>query len=110
MRPAGEPYELVFAGDLDVYRYRELREALSSVPPSARRILVDLRQTTTVDSTALSELLIAKRRWDREGRKTAVLVSNRHVFRLMSIANVLDKLKVFESAEKAGWYLAVGDP
>lgn len=38
-------------------------------------------------------------------RKSAIVVSNKHVYRIMSIANVLDKLRVFEDAAEAVRYL-----
>jgi anti-anti-sigma regulatory factor len=77
---------------------------------TARRIIVDLTDTTLIDSICLAELLFAKRRWEREGRKAALAVSNSHVYRMMSIANVLQKLRVFEDTEAAARYLeANGD-
>lgn len=79
---------------------------LDSIPASARRIIVDLTQTDVVDSTCLAELIFAKRRWEREGRKAAVVASNQHVYKLMSIANVIEKLRVFENADDAARYLA----
>lgn len=98
------------SGECDVSRYPEIREALGSVPLSARRVLLDLTETTLVDSTALAELILAKRRWESEGRKVALVVSSKHVYRIMSIANVLLKLRVFEDANEATRYLqANGD-
>jgi anti-anti-sigma factor len=100
-----DPHVIRFAGECDVSSYPQLRALLESVPLSARRILIDLTETTIVDSTSLAELLFAKRRWEREGRRAAVVTSNKHVYRLMSIANVLGKLRVFEDAEAAARYL-----
>jgi anti-anti-sigma regulatory factor len=94
---------------LDVLYYPTLRALLLTVPPQARRILVDLSETSTVDSTCLAELIIAKRRWEREGRRAALVVSNQHVYKLMSMANVLEKLKVFEDRADATRYLALGN-
>ena len=103
------PYVLRLKGDLDVLYYPTLRALLMTVPTEARRILVDLSETTTVDSTCLAELIIAKRRWEREGRRAALVVSNQHVYKLMSMANVLEKLKVFEDQAEAARYLALGN-
>jgi anti-anti-sigma regulatory factor len=95
------PYIVRFSGECDVSRYPELRAALEAVPVAARRIVVDFSEVTAVDSTCLTELLFAKRRWDREGRTTATIVADENVYRIMLLADVVERLRVFRDPDEA---------
>lgn len=100
-----DPFVVRFEGDCDALNYPEFRGALETVPGTARRILVDCSAVTLVDSTFLTELLFAKRRWDRDGRKSAVLLVDEQIRRVMVIGNVLKRLEVFGDREAALRYL-----
>src|SRR5579863_4095992 len=52
----GPPAEVKLAGELDISRKQELREALSSAA-NGKAVLLDLSGVTWADSTALAELL-----------------------------------------------------
>ena len=60
------------AGELDLYRLPELTEALQSAA-GARRILIDLREVTFLDSTTLALLVQEHRRRREEGREFVIL-------------------------------------
>lgn len=95
------------SGDLDISRYEEFIALLSSAPDDARRIVVDLSEVAHMDSMSLGALILAKFRWDQEGRATATIVSNVGVRRVMSIGNVVRRLNVVDSLDEA--LIAVGE-
>jgi anti-anti-sigma factor len=76
---------LVLAGELDLYRAPEIKDALGAligepgeIGPSfgeeIRRLVVDLRSVTFLDSTTLGLLLVASRRQRSCDRELQVLV------------------------------------
>ena len=80
---------LVLAGELDLYRARELEDALArAIGPLAgseeseptfdggevRRLAIDLRSVTFIDSTMLALLLAASRRQHARGGELVILV------------------------------------
>jgi anti-anti-sigma factor len=88
-------------GALDASRYPELRASLQAVPPGAGPIIVDMQRVTVSDSTALAELLIAMRRWERDGRKVATVVNNSSLRRTLVIGQLFEKLHVVETIDEA---------
>jgi anti-anti-sigma factor len=72
---------LVLAGELDLYRAPEIEDALAeamgprhSPGEGARRVAVDLRSVTFIDSTTLALLLDASRRQRARDGELLVLV------------------------------------
>ena len=76
---------LVLAGELDLYRAPEIKDALGALigelgdsgPSSGkeiRRLVVDLRSVSFLDSTTLGLLLVASRRQRSRDRELQVLV------------------------------------
>ncbi len=98
------PLTVGLAGDLDISRYPEMRDALLAVPEGPEPVLIDLAGAEIVDSVCLRELLLTKRRWERAGRRVAVLVTNANVIRTLGIADVTRILSVFHNrAEALAW-------
>jgi anti-anti-sigma factor len=98
---------LHISGECDIARFPELCTALESVPREARRIIVDMSDARVLDSTCLAELLLAKHRWDREGRTAAVVALHPFVLRMLAIANVRETLNVFQTFEDAERFVSV---
>jgi anti-anti-sigma factor len=94
-------YVARFSGDCDISRYPQLHALLEAIPDDAAAVLIDLSGTTVIDSTALSELLLRKRRFDQAKQTVAVLVTHPNVYRVMALRNVLEKLNVFRDRENA---------
>jgi anti-sigma B factor antagonist len=69
-----EVTRLQVAGDLDVAAAEPLDEAIDAAfGDGARSLVVDLTETTFVDSTGLSHLLRARRRADAEHAKLRIV-------------------------------------
>lgn len=98
-------YLLPLNGALDATRYPELRASLQDVPGGSGPIIVDMQKVTICDSTALAELLIATRRWEREGRKVVTVVTSTGLHRTLAIGQLLDKLHVFATFDEALAYV-----
>src|SRR3982074_396066 len=87
-----------FRGHVDISRYPEFRRAFTDVAPGIP-LLVDLRETTGLDSTFLSELLLLKR---RHGARVVIVIAPRsQVAKMFSIAGIDTKLDVYMSTEEA---------
>lgn len=100
MTPA--PTKLYLAGHLDVSRYPEFRTALHALPP-AGPVLLDLRDVEGVDSTFLSELMIAVRH--RAG-KVAVVLGSANVAKVFAATNLDLRLHIVFDFDDALAYLA----
>jgi anti-anti-sigma factor len=105
-RGTQEPFVIALRGEWDTLRYPEVLEAVRKVPEHVDSILLDLSETTVLDSTVLGTLLLAKREWDRRGIVFATFTGNPNVNRLLSMANVADRLNVFKERDKALFFLA----
>ena len=103
------PLVVRLSGDLDISRYPELREKLSAIPLSRRPVLIDLAEANTVDSVCMRELLLAKRRLERDDRRVAVLVESANVLRILAIADVTAILNIFSDRAKAMRWLEIQD-
>lgn len=103
---AQSPHVIRLQGEWDTARYPELLAFIRRVPKDASSILVDLTEASVVDSTTLGQLLLAKREWDRQGVPCATVTDNPNINRLMTIANVIERLNVFNDEEHALAFLA----
>ena len=93
MSPSDDPYVVSLHGECDVSRYPQIRNALFNAGTS-ERLLVDLSAVTLLDSTILSEFIVAAHRWTSEGRRFVFLVPGESVYRLLSIAGLTARLNV----------------
>jgi anti-anti-sigma regulatory factor len=98
---------LSFAGDLDIPRYPEFRDAFTNVAHVAP-VLVDLTDAASVDSTFLSELLLFKRR--RRGPVAILIGEYGSVPRIFALANIGERMGVFRQREEAVDFLFSAAP
>ncbi len=96
------------AGEIDLATAPSLREGIDdAVESGAVRVLVDLTETTFVDSSGISALLAARRRLARRNGGVAVVATNPAVVRMFELSGLTETLKV-SSTREAG--LAALDP
>jgi anti-anti-sigma regulatory factor len=86
-------------GYLDIGRYPEIRSAFESAPADAP-VLVDLQDATGVDSVFLSEMLMFRRR-QRPQRVAVVIPVKGQIAKIFDIANIGEKLSVFNDLSAA---------
>jgi anti-sigma B factor antagonist len=90
---------VVVGGELDLHTAGELDETLARL--DGRRIVVDLREVTFLDSTALAVLLAAARR--RAGKRLGVdlVLGPGDVRRVFQITGLDQRFRFFETVEEA---------
>jgi anti-anti-sigma factor len=79
------------SGELDLHTVEQLRRLLYD-PGCRSQVVIDLTDTTFIDSATLTELLKFRRWLDRRGASLTILCPNReirHIFELTGLDGVL---------------------
>lgn len=98
LEAADEVVRLRFSGDLDISRYPEVCDAVRWAEATHRPILLALDETVQyIDSITLSELLLFKRRLERNEVPVATWVASGRVFVLLTITDVAERLNATTS-------------
>jgi anti-sigma B factor antagonist len=83
---------VVVNGDVDLHSAPELRERLALLADGEdEHVVVDLSDSTFLDSMALGVLLAAKKRRDADGKRLDIVVSTPDVRRIFEIT-MLDRI------------------
>lgn len=94
---------IAVSGEIDLATVPELEAAIHLVlDANSHPLVVDLRQTSFMDSTGLKALVMANRRFDEHGRSFALAVSGGPVSRLLDLSGVETSIRVVESTEDLG--------
>ena len=92
---------LTIAGELDIATVPVVRERLTALTDGgARRLVVDLRDVSFMDSTGLAAFIHAKMRLGDEGAMTLVLEPDsyaRLIFEVAGLDGVLDVVDTLDS-------------
>jgi anti-sigma B factor antagonist len=75
-------------GELDVERSEQFRKEFAAVPETADELVLDLRETTFIDSTGIGLVLEAWKFATGAKRSFSVLATNGHVNRSLATAGV----------------------
>ena len=95
----GAPLRLAFQGELDLHAARGLRATLNqAVGDSASEPVVDLRDVTFIDSTALGVLVHAAEQMRRQGRTLELLVTDGPVMELLTTSGLVDRFHIVAPA------------
>ncbi|HLI97710.1 MAG TPA: STAS domain-containing protein [Candidatus Baltobacteraceae bacterium] len=86
---------VAFAGDLDVYRRDEVASALPP-PETAERIVIDMRDVTTVDSSIVAVLMRYRRSFTDAGGDAheVVLIVSPQLRRIFEITGLTRSMTV----------------
>jgi anti-sigma B factor antagonist len=91
---------IAVAGEIDLATVTELESAIDAVFSSdSHPLVVDLRESSFMDSTGLKALVMANRRFDEDGRPFAIAVSGGPVSRLIDLSGVESSMRIVESTE-----------
>ena len=91
---------LAVTGEIDLATVPELEGAIDSIlGGDTQSLVVDLRETSFMDSTGLKALVMAHRRFDETGRQFAIAVSGGPVSRLIDLSGVEGSMRVVETIE-----------
>jgi anti-sigma B factor antagonist len=101
--PDGVTRSLVPVGELDVGRAGEVRERIEqALAAGKRRVIVDLSETTYMETSALNALLEANARTRQFGATLFVVVPGESQVRMLFSITRLDKvLRVIDNPEEA---------
>lgn len=98
-----EPSGVVFtaSGELDFATAPELRARLTAtLDAGVRRLVVDLRPLSFLDSVALATLLQARRRLGDEGRMAVVVAPDSYTRLIFEVAGMPHCIDVVETREQ----------
>lgn len=91
---------IVVEGEVDLATVEDLESAIEEVFSSdSHPLVVDLRESSFMDSTGLKALVMANRRFDESGRAFAVAVSGGPVARLIDLSGVESSVRVVDSTD-----------
>lgn len=91
---------IVVEGEVDLATVEELETAIDRIfSDNSRPLVVDLRESTFMDSTGLKALVMANRKFDESDRSFAVAVSRGPVARLIDLSGVESSVKIVESTD-----------
>lgn len=95
---------VALAGEHDAYSSSRLENELIVLLEEGRRIIVDLREATFIDSTTLSALLAGRNAADRRGLGLVLVLSERGftpVHQILDITGLRSEFAIFGDVEKA---------
>jgi anti-sigma B factor antagonist len=96
-RPDGSVL-LTITGELDIATVPVVRERLSAViEAGARRLVVDLRDVSFMDSTGLAAFIHAKMRLGDEGHLTLVMEPDSYAHLIFEVAGLVGVLDVVDT-------------
>lgn len=81
-------------GEADLYRAGEVAAALTPADDGQAEVVLDLCDTTFVDSSVLGVLVQAQRRLSRAGGRLTITEPNRDVYRVLEITGLSRRLDV----------------
>ena len=98
-RLPNETHLVRVSGELDLYTAPEFERALDTNGTAAARVVVDLRECTFIDSTALGILIAADRH--NGGNGLLIVASGLEVLRAFEVSGLDRRLKLHPTVESA---------
>ena len=97
----GEATVLAPIGEVDLVTVHEVRTALREVARDARRVVVDLRQVTFMDSSGLRLLVEAQQGAEHDGYALAVVRGPASLERLFEVTGLDTRLELHDDPAEA---------
>jgi anti-sigma B factor antagonist len=92
---------LRLVGELDMANAPRLEDAIESVGPDSRTMVVlDLQQLQFIDSTGLRIILSARARSQERGQEFAITPGSQQVQRLLSVTGVSEHLRIIGAPDE----------
>lgn len=92
---------LTVEGEVDLATVDELESAIDQVfSEKSHPLVVDLRESSFMDSTGLKTLVMANRKFDESGRSFAIAVSGGPVSRLIDLSGVESSVRIVQSTDE----------
>ncbi|HEX6299808.1 MAG TPA: STAS domain-containing protein [Acidimicrobiia bacterium] len=92
---------IAVSGEIDLATVSELESAIDSVFSSnSHPLVVDLTDSSFMDSTGLKALVMANRKFDEQGRPFAIAVSGGPVSRLIDLSGVETSMRIVANTDQ----------
>jgi anti-sigma B factor antagonist len=86
---AGDVWVIALSGEVDLYTAPEFKEQLLDViAKGAKHVIVDLTDTTFIDSTTLGVLVGGVKRLRPEGGQLSIVCSDRNITKIFEITGL----------------------
>jgi anti-sigma B factor antagonist len=92
---------VMLRGELDIRQATPLARGLSAAAATGSPVIVDLRELTVIDCSALGALVYARQRALHAGGDLTLAAPGPPVLRLLSLTGLNDWLPVFASVDEA---------
>jgi anti-sigma B factor antagonist len=88
-RPAAGVWVIALTGEVDLYTAPEFKQQLlDAIAQGARHVIVDLSDTTFIDSTTLGVLVGGIKRLRPEGGHLSIVCSDRNITKIFEITGL----------------------
>lgn len=107
----GPVYLVTVTGELDLSTAARFRAKLfDAVARGGRKLILDLRGVTFIDSTNIGTLMDAHRRADQHGGEVAVVCTDNYVLKVFGLVGIDRLFEIHESVETAAAEYALDPP
>ena len=108
-RPSEGVFVIALSGEVDLYTAPEFKQQLlDAVADGARHVVVDLTETTFIDSTTLGVLVGGVRRLREKEGDLSLVCSDRNVTKIFEITGLNQVFSIAPSRDEALARLATG--
>ena len=98
----GDAGVVAVSGEMDLYTASQFRADVDeAIASTCGDLILDLSDLDMIDSTALGVMLGALRRLSDEGRWLILVVTQRHVMRVLTITGLLTTFRIAPSRREA---------
>jgi anti-sigma B factor antagonist len=98
----GDSYVIALSGEVDLYTAPEFKQQLLDViGRGAKHVVVDLTETTFIDSTTLGVLVGGVKRLRPEGGKVSLVCSDRNITKIFEITGLNKVFPIYGTRAEA---------
>jgi len=98
----GQRAALRLSGEIDAYTAPQFREQMTEAEAQGPKgVIVDLRKVRYLDSTGLGVMMGGAKRARERGGSLALICTNEHVLRILSISGLADLLAIVSDEDEA---------
>jgi anti-sigma B factor antagonist len=98
----GDGYVIALSGEVDLYTAPEFKQQLLEViGQGGKHVIVDLSDTTFIDSTTLGVLVGGVKRLRPDGGQLSLVCSDRNITKIFEITGLNKVFPIYESREEA---------
>jgi anti-sigma B factor antagonist len=102
---------IALSGEVDLYTAPEFKQQLlETIGRGAKEVVVDLSDTTFIDSTTLGVLVGGVKRLRPEGGRLSLVCSDRNITKIFEITGLDKVFPIYESRDEALQSLSSGEP